>query len=98
MWWLNLFGGRAGEITKQADISGLTLSASDVGKTYTLIKFSGGDSFRDKLYAIGLNPGISFKVLINSGRGPIELEVRRNKLAIGRGMADKIIIKEYVDR
>ncbi len=72
----------------------LYLSEARIGKAYTMIGLMGGQAFREKIYSMGLNPGVKFKILINSGHGPIELEVRQTKLAIGRGMARKIKIKE----
>lgn len=59
-----------------------------------MLELAGGHRLRQKLYAMGLNPGVKFKVINNIGRGPIGIEVRDTKLAIGRGMAQKIKIRE----
>ena len=72
----------------------LTLSDADEGRFYTMIGLTGGERFRERIYSMGLNPGVKFKTLMNSGHGPIELEVRQTKLAIGRGMAERIKISE----
>ncbi len=76
--------------------SGNDLHLSDAceGCIYTMVGLEGDSRFREKIYSMGLNPGVRFKILINSGRGPVELEVRQTKLAIGRGMTQKIKIRE----
>ena len=74
--------------------NGLYLGNAEAGKSYTMLGLEGGQAFREKIYSMGLNPGVTFKILLNSGHGPIQLEVRRTKLAIGRGMANRIKIKE----
>jgi len=74
--------------------NGLYLDSAQVGKTYTMLGLEGGQTFREKIYSMGLNPGVKFKILLNSGHGPIEIQVRQTKLAIGRGMAHRIKIRE----
>ena len=71
----------------------LYLGDGTVGASYTMVAFEGGQAFREKLYSMGLNPGVKVKILINTGHGPVEIEARQTKLAIGRGMAGRIIIR-----
>jgi len=73
------------------------LSDAAVGRTYTMLGLEGGHFMREKVFSMGLNPGVTLKVLLNPGFGPIELEVRQAKLAIGRGMACRIRIRENGD-
>ena len=74
--------------------NGLYLDSATKGRTYTMLGLEGGQSFREKIYSMGLNPGARFRIIQNSGHGPIEVEVRQTKLAIGRGMASRIKIRE----
>ncbi len=74
--------------------NGLFLDMAAKGRFYTMLGLEGGQRFREKIYSMGLNPGAKFKIIQNSGSGPIELEVRQTKLAIGRGMASRIKIRE----
>lgn len=76
--------------------SGVTVALSEarVGRTYRLINLAGGQSFREKIAAMGLNAGVKFRIITNSGHGPVGLEVRNTKLGIGRGMAEKIVVEE----
>ena len=71
----------------------LYLSDAIEGKSYTMLGLEGGHSFREKIYSMGLNKGVAFKIILNSGRGPVELEVRQARLAIGRGMTRKIKVR-----
>jgi len=71
-----------------------TLSSARVGKIYELVGVDAGQGLRDKICAMGLNSGAQLKIILNSGRGPVELEVRQTRLGIGRGMARKIRVVE----
>ena len=72
----------------------LTLSETRVGRTYTLIKFDAGRQLREKINSMGLNSGSRLTIISNSGHGPVGLEVRQTRLGIGRGMAQRIKVKE----
>lgn len=74
--------------------NGLYLDEAIEEQSYTMLGLEGGNRFREKIYSMGLNPGVKFTIVQNSGHGPIEIEVRRSKLAIGRGMASKIKIRQ----
>jgi len=72
----------------------LRLSQASLGRSYIMVDLDGGQMLKEKIYSMGLNPGVKFKIIANSGKGPLGLEVRQTKLAIGRGMAGKIKIRE----
>lgn len=59
----------------------------------TLIDIVGGRGIRSKLYSMGLVPGVRLRVLSRSGAGPVVVGVRDFRLAIGRGMAEKILVE-----
>ena len=71
----------------------MVLSTIDQGKEVTLIDIRGGRGVRSKLYSMGLVPGVNLKILNRSGSGPVMIAVKDSRLAIGRGMADKIIVE-----
>ncbi len=71
----------------------MVLSMIDPGKEVTLIDIRGGRGVRSKLYSMGLVPGINLKILNRSGSGPVMIAVKDSRLAIGRGMAEKIIVE-----
>jgi ferrous iron transport protein B len=82
--------------TEPASAQELRLNQAKLGCSYIMINLDGGSKLKEKLYSMGLNPGVKFRVIANSGAGPIGIEVRQTKLAIGRGMAAKIRISEEV--
>lgn len=71
-----------------------TLSAAQVGRVYKLVGVDAGQNLKDRITAMGLNSGAHLRILLNSGHGPVELEVRQTRLGIGRGMAKKIRVQE----
>ncbi len=71
----------------------MTLSRIDPGEEVTLIDIDGGRGIRSKLYSMGLVPGITLKILNRNGSGPVMIAVKDSRLAIGRGMAEKIIVE-----
>jgi Fe2+ transport system protein FeoA len=73
---------------------GLSLSSAEVGKSYVLLSLVGGADFREKISSMGLNFGVKFRIIANSGHGPVGLEVRNTRLGIGRGMAEKIKVRQ----
>jgi len=64
------------------------LKANEIG---TIKNICGGCSAKKRLYELGLNKGKQIKVLKND-LGPIILDVSGCKLALGRGLADKVMI------
>ena len=70
------------------------LSDAKAGHFYILAAFQAGRRLKEKIYSMGINSGARLKVLLNSGHGPVELEVRQTRLGIGRGMAQQIRVKE----
>lgn len=77
-----------------ADHGAITLCNARPGQWYIMADLDGGSGLKEKIYSMGLNPGVRLRVLSNSGAGPIGIEVRRTKLALGRGVAGKITVKE----
>jgi ferrous iron transport protein A len=86
--------GATGRVTNYRDENTLTLSDARAGKYYKLAAFQAGRMLKEKIYSMGLNSGVRFKVLLNPGHGPVELEVRQTRLGIGRGMAQRIRVRE----
>lgn len=50
--------------------------------------------FQKRLEDMGLTPGTNIKVTKSAPfHGPLELEVRGSRLALGRGMAERILVR-----
>ncbi len=58
-----------------------------------IVSFSGGYNFVRRLQEMGLVPGQIAKIIRNSKIGPVEVSVMGSNLAIGRGIASKILVK-----
>lgn len=71
----------------------MTLSRIEQGKDVTLIDIEGGRGIKSKLYSMGLVPGVTLTVLSRNGTGPVMVAVRDSRLAIGYGMAQKVIVE-----
>ncbi len=57
---------------------------------------NGGWGIIRRLYCMGIFPGQKIKKLSGIGRGgPVIIEVMRSRVAIGHGMAAKIIVETY---
>ncbi len=57
-----------------------------------LIAIEGGRQLRHRLTEMGLVPGVTLKIVQDQG-GPILVAVHNTRLAIGRGMAQKIQVE-----
>ncbi len=54
-----------------------------------IMAIGGGHGVRQKLNLMGISEGSVVRVICN-GHGPVTIEVDRNTISIGRGMARKI--------
>jgi ferrous iron transport protein A len=64
------------------------LSQMKTGEPVRIVYISGGHGIRQKLNLRGISEGSIVRVI--STNGPVTIEVDRNVLSIGRGMAQKI--------
>jgi len=69
----------------------LTLSQLKPGEWGRVMVIEGGRGIRQKLFLRGLFEGSVVRVI--SCSGPVTVEVDRNTVSIGRGMAQKIIVR-----
>jgi ferrous iron transport protein A len=70
------------------------LSVVKPGKEVTLISLSAGRGLQSRLFSLGLVPGVTVKVLGNHHPGPIRISIKDTRLAIGWGIAQKIMVSE----
>jgi ferrous iron transport protein A len=70
----------------------MPLSMLSAGEEAQLVDIRGGHGIRRRLSAMGLNPGMKVTVVQNAMRGPIILGVMDSRIALGRGMAHKILV------
>ncbi|MCK4933800.1 ferrous iron transport protein A [Candidatus Bathyarchaeota archaeon] len=64
--------------------------STDVGP----VKMGRRRNFQKRLEDMGLTPGTRIKVVKSAPfNGPLELQVRGSRLALGRGMAERILVR-----
>jgi ferrous iron transport protein A len=68
----------------------LTMVAPE--KPVKLVDIAARGRLRHRLTELGLTPGVELKVLQDKG-GPLLLAVNDTRLALGRGMAHKIMVQ-----
>ncbi|MFU2158654.1 MULTISPECIES: FeoA family protein [Caldisericum] len=62
---------------------------------FVIEKILGGSSISLRLKEIGVIPGVKVLIVSNSG-GPIVIGIGNMRLALGRGIASKIIVRKIV--
>ena len=58
----------------------------------------GGHNFLSRLASLGFTPGARLQVVQNYGHGPIIVNVRDTRVALGRGEAAKILVSPSEER
>lgn len=67
------------------------LAMVSVGEKVRLESICGGESLVQRLTALGFTPGVELSVVQDAG-GPLLIAVRDSRVALGRGMAHKIMV------
>ena len=71
------------------------LSSVAMGETVRLVRIDAGKKLTHRLIELGLTPGVELMLVHNSG-GPLLLSVRDSRVAIGRGMAEKLYVADII--
>ncbi|WP_457742275.1 FeoA family protein [Thermococcus sp.] len=64
------------------------------GERGIVVDLRGGPNFRSRLYAMGLAPGAVVHVISIYPRGPVIIQVGGTRLALGRGMAARVLVRK----
>ncbi len=72
--------------------SSLPLSMISPGQSVKLVEIVAGRRLRHRLTELGLTPGVELQVMQDQG-GPLLVSVYNSRLALGRGMAHKIMVE-----
>lgn len=70
----------------------LPLSMISPGERVKFVRFLGGNTMQARLASMGLNAGSKVEVLSNNGTGPCIVASKGTRLALGRGVALKILV------
>ena len=71
----------------------ISLNSIAIGKSAEVNNFEGGKIMGKKLMEMGLNKGAVIKIIRNDA-GPLIIKVGETRLVLGRGMAQKVMVKE----
>lgn len=70
----------------------------EIGKTVRVVSFDGGVNLEHKLRQLGVMPGNIARMLRQAPLGgPVMVEIDGRSIAIGRGIAAKIIVEEEIN-
>ncbi len=69
----------------------VSLAMVEAGTMVRLVSVQGGRELRSRLADMGLVPGMELRVIRNTG-GPFIIAIKESRLALGRGMAQKILV------
>ena len=81
------------EQSENMPVSSMPLSSILTGQFGTILDLSGGRGLIGRLAALGFTPGASVEMLQNYGHGPLIVEVRDARIALGRGEARKVLVR-----
>jgi Fe2+ transport system protein FeoA len=71
----------------------MPLSIAQEGERAIVQEFTGGSGAQMRLATMGLKKGDEVEVITNSGEGQLVVAVNATRLALGRGIAQKIMVQ-----
>ena len=75
----------------------MPLSMVSPGEVVQVAAVRAGWGLQRRLAEMGLNPGVQVRVINSQRPGPVVLDVRGSRLALGHGIAHKIMVTQYPD-
>ncbi len=69
------------------------LDVVPAGETALLQEIAGGHGLISRLATLGFTPGAPLTVIQNFGHGPLIVQVRDARIALGRGEARRILVQ-----
>ena len=73
-------------------VSVMPLAMASAGEKIRIVKFASGRGMCQRLSSMGLNVGSEVEIIKKGFQGPVLIEAGDTRLAIGAGMAHKIIV------
>jgi Fur family ferric uptake transcriptional regulator len=70
----------------------MPLAMASPGERVRIVGFRGGKGMARRLTSMGLNQGADVEVIKSSGPGPVIVAARESRIALGFGMAKKILV------
>ena len=73
---------------------GMPLAMARPGELVTVIGVRAGWGLQRRLADMGLTHGVQIRVISCQMAGPVLIDLRGSRVALGRGIAQKIVVKE----
>ena len=65
---------------------------ASAGELVAVVEVRGGQGMQKRLFNMGLRPGIELRVLNSGHPGPFLVAVQDTRVALGHGMAHRVIV------
>ena len=75
-------------------MSSMPLAMVRPGEAVQVVNTRAGWGLQRKLADMGLTPGVIIRVMNSQMPGPVIIELRGTRLALGHGMAQKILVRK----
>ena len=72
----------------------MPLAMARPGEPVTVTGVRAGWGLRRRLADMGLTPGVRIRVINSQMPGPVLIDLRGSRVGLGRGVAQKILVKE----
>ncbi|MAF85247.1 MAG: ferrous iron transport protein A [Dehalococcoidales bacterium] len=72
----------------------LPLAMTAPGELVTISEISAGPGLQKKLADMGFTPGVQMRVINVQAPGPVLIDLRGSRVALGQGIAQKIAVKK----
>lgn len=82
------------DIGNNSDKNRITLLQLHVGEQGRITRIIGGQSACKRLNELGLVPGVQVELVNRISSGPVMIRVKGSKLALGKGLAQKVEIEK----
>jgi ferrous iron transport protein A len=79
--------------TIQVEVTESILSKTAPGEKVAILALGAGWGLQRRLADLGLTPGMEIKIISSGRPGQVVIDVRGSRLALGRGIARKIMVR-----
>lgn len=76
------------------DSGGASLATLPPGARARVASVNGGGGLVQRAASMGIIPGTELEIIHGGGRGPIIVRVHESRIALGRGMANQILVRQ----
>jgi Fe2+ transport system protein FeoA len=79
---------------QKAEMKKILLAHAAQGREYEIVDIAGGHCLISRLNSMGIMPGDLARVIHQTWGGPMTIAVKGVRIALGRGIAHKIVVQE----